>query len=261
MVNTTSDKSKPVDKFIELGANMAGGVAGAAVGFFTGGPAGALIGAAFGPALAHAVREVGSDLYNRHLSQREMARIGAVMFYAAEKFRENIENGQQIRQDGFFQEQPGERADAEEIVEGILLSAQREHEEKKLNYYGNLLANIAFHPKIDKAQANLLIRMGQRVSYRQMCLLALFAHSDSFNLRQGDYRASEIDTDRIPLLQEIHDLYSQGLLNCSGNALLGMRDIIPANMNVQGMGATLHNLMELCKVDAQNLNTIAVMLK
>jgi len=115
----------------------------------------------------------------------------------------------QVRHDDFFEDQLYQRSAAKEIVEGVLLAAQREHEEKKLLYYSNLLANIAFHPEIDRAHANLLIRLGERLSYRQLCVLSLFKQKSKFNLRQQDYRSSGTvsELDKVVLLQEIFELY------------------------------------------------------
>lgn len=263
MNNMKEGKFESVTALIKYGANLAGSSAGAAVGALVGGPAGAVIGAVSGTTLTDAFVNIGFEISNRFLGNREKERIGAVFAFAIEKVQENINNGQQIRQDGFFQQQLGERATAEEIVEGMLLAAQREHEEKKLRYYGNLLANIAFLPDVDNAQANLLIKLGESISYRQICILALFAPGRDFNLKQENYRDGNIKTaERAALLQEIYDLYSRGMLtNLSGSALLSMTDITPALTRIQGTGVTLYNLMELWKIDVQELHPIAKILR
>ncbi|MCK4351797.1 hypothetical protein KAW65_00125 [candidate division WOR-3 bacterium] len=262
MANPKNNKSESIDDLVTVGSDIAGGVAGASVGFFTAGPGGAVLGGISGPLLAHTFRRLAKEIKHRFLGKREEVRIGATIAFAAEKIQENIANGQQVRQDDFFREQLNERASAEEILEGVLLAAQREHQEKKLQFYGNLVANISFHPEIDRAQANLLIRLGEDISYRQMCLLALFAHKGKFGLRQEDYRGTgNIDATIGVLLQEIYNLYSRGMVNCSGEALLGLKDVRPAKMNVQGAGATLYNLMELWKVSAQELNRLTTLLR
>lgn len=264
MANQNSDKSESesIDDLISIGSEIAGGVAGATVGFFTGGPTGAILGGTTAPLLKHVFRNIATEIKHRILGRREEARIGATIAFAAEKIRENIANGQQIRQDSFFQKQIDERAAADEILEGVLLVAQREHQEKKLQFYGNLVANIAFYPEIDRAQANLLIRLGEHISYRQICLLSLFVHKEKFNLRQEDYRnAGSIGEAKVALLQEIYDLYSQGMLNASGEALLGLGDVKSGKMNVQGTGVMLYKLMELWKVDIKDLDAIAILLR
>lgn len=89
----------------------------------------------------------------------------------------------EIRQDDFFNK-INERSTADEILEGILLSAQREHQEKKVQFYGNLIANIAFDPSIDREQANFLIKLDESLSYRQICLLSLFVNKDKYKLKK-----------------------------------------------------------------------------
>ncbi len=197
------------------------------------------------------------------LGKREEVRVGAVLAFAGEKIREKMENGEQVRQDGFFEEQPDDRSDAEEIFEGVLLAAQREHQEKKLRFYGNLVANIAFDPTISRERANLLLKMGEELTYRQMCLLAIFAIPDKtgVGLKQGDCRGSNrIEPEVGAVLQEAYDLYTRNLVNAGGDALLGLTDIDPANMQVQGSGVYLYNLMELWGIDLRDLNHTASLL-
>jgi hypothetical protein len=45
-----------------------------------------------------------------------------------------------------FRIAPDDRGVAREILEGVLLAAQKERQEKKVTLYGNLYANIAFDP-------------------------------------------------------------------------------------------------------------------
>lgn len=252
MVPQKRKEKLAVDDLIKIGSEIAGSAAGATIGFFTAGPAGAALGGATGPLLAYTFSRLGAEMRRRQLGPREELRIGATFAFAAERIKQKLANGEQIRQDGFFQKQPNERAAADEILEGILLVAQREHQERKLPFYGNLIANIAFHPEIDRAQANLLIRVAERISYRQICLLALFGSPEKQNLglRQEDYsKAGKVGAARVGLLQEIYELYSQGMLNASGVALIDLPGVTPGKMNVQGTGAMLYNLMELWRID------------
>ena len=155
-----------------------------------------------------------------------------------------------------------ERPQYEEIIEGFLLSVQGEHEEKKLPFIENLQANVFFDSKIDKDQINLMIKISKDISYRQLCILSIFAHTEKFDLRERNYRKIEtLGEKRIFLLQEIADLKAQGLLNCSGEACLGLSDVNPSKMRIQGTGAMLYNLMELWNIDKCDLDSIVVLLK
>jgi hypothetical protein len=59
------------------------------------------------------------------------------------------------------------------------MAAQREFEERKIIFLGNLVANIAFDDSITRPLANQLIS----ISYRQMCIMSLFAQSANFCMR------------------------------------------------------------------------------
>jgi hypothetical protein len=60
----------------------------------------------------------------------------------------------------------------------------------------------------------------------------------------------------IPLLYEIFDLYSRGLISGGGGAILGLTDINPSEIVVQGAGSVLVNLMELVTIDPADLNAL-----
>ena len=256
------DNDEQIRDLIETGTDITGGAVGAAAGLLIGGPAGAIAGGASGPAAARALRYLASEFTHRVLGQREEARVGAVLEFAAEKIQQNIEQGQQVRQDGFFEEELGERSPAEEVFEGVLLAAQREPQEKKIRFYGNLVANIAFHSEIDREQASFLISLGESLSYRQLCLLRLFAVNNKFRLREKDYREGDLSgAERIALIQEIYNLFGRGLLGAGGEAMLGVTDVNPGKMTVQGVAATLHNLMELWGIPLQDLEQTARLLR
>jgi hypothetical protein len=171
----------------QAGADIAGGATGAAVGLLIAGPVGAVAGGLAGPSISHTLQKIGREISKRLLGKREEKRIGAALVFAARKIEANRAAGQPLRTDGFFIEQPDGRSPADEITEGVLMVVQREHEERKLPFYGNLLANLAFQSGYDRAQANLLVQLAQRLSYQQLCLLALVVHKERFPM-QPSYR-------------------------------------------------------------------------
>lgn len=265
-----SDPEESNSKFkriLELGQDVAGGVGGGIIGAIVDGPVGAIAGGALGPTLVHTLRTIGSEISNRYLGNREMTRIGATFLFAVKKVQDNIDNGQKIREDDFFGEQSEDRSIAEEVVEGTLLVSQREHEEKKLRFYGNLVANIAFHPEIDRAQANLLLRLSSGASYRQLCALAIFSRTGKSDLRDEDYThyTEQIDKEKAALLQEIYDLYTKQMLLClpyrmSGSAMTNFLCIKPSEMGLIYAGETLFELMELWTIDPKDLKMVEELL-
>jgi len=51
------------------------------------------------------------------------------------------------------------------------------------------------------------------------------------------------------------------MLNASGEALLSLVDVNQVKMGVQGTGVTLFNLMELWRIDTQELTQIVTLLQ
>jgi hypothetical protein len=115
----------------------------------------------------------------------------------------------------FFDDAFGERSADKEIFEGILIAAQREHQEKKLRFLGNLVANIAFHPEYDRAHTNRLIKVAEELTFQQLCILSLAGSEDHLRLAPGeeeyqDHRPPRVE--QIGLITEIHDLSQRQML-------------------------------------------------
>lgn len=249
--------------------NSTGAGTGALVGLGLGGPLGAVGGAAIGSALGGEVE----DLLQRALSKQERIRIKILTEYVIKKIENNIATGHRIWDDDFVRDGPISRSSAKEIVEGLYISAKEDHEEKKLFYYGNLLANILFHSDIDRFQANLFIRIFENLSYRQLCIMALIEHKYKFKLRNEDYRPEGpgyddrlilLEYQKISLLQEIKELHILDLVAMPANVILSIPAIIPAELILQGTGGAIYELAELNDLyrnDYEELERIAGLLK
>jgi len=245
---TSESTHRTIEDLVRAGSGLIGASTGAALGALAGGPEGAIIGAAAGSLFASGVSAVANEVKERLLGPREIQRIGAALVAAVQHYEKAIAEGRTPREDGFFDVANG-RAAAEEVIEAVLLVAQREHQEKKLERLGALLANIAFDETVNAEQANLLVKLAEDLSYRQLCLIAFFGSDIGTRTRDQSYaKAGILETNVIALLVEIYMLYTRGLLNCSGTALLSIADIVPAKMRTQGIGAVLHNLMELSEL-------------
>jgi hypothetical protein len=190
---------------IEMGADIAGNAAGAAVGFIVAGPAGSVVGAAATPVLTGILKTIGSEIKSRLYSERELIRAGGALAFAVQKIRSNLNAGKKLRSDDFFSSSAGDRGAAKEILEGILLAAQKEYQEKKVKFYGNLYANIAFESDIDRSHANYLVGLLDRLSFRQLCCIAGFKDGYEFVYIQEPQNA-------IDLVNELNELASLGIV-------------------------------------------------
>jgi hypothetical protein len=250
-----------------------GGAAGGFIGFSATGPLGAAAAGAAGVVATKALIRIYHEVEGRLLSKREKARIETIKDCAIRKFEEKSAKGMIPRRDGFFEDPAinltacveipvGKLPAAEEIYEGILLAAQREHEEKKVQFLANLLVNFAFYPIVDKSMANLLIKLGKAITYRQMCIISIFGRTNEFELRKENYRGlEEIKFTVISLLEEIADLWKQEILTSSAPGLKGMTSINPSKMMLQGMGTLLYELMELQEIDKADIELVVLLLK
>ena len=259
-----AEENDRLQQLINYGTEIAGGAAGAALGFFIGGPVGAVIGGAGGPAAAITLRNIGQEILERHLGSREKVRVGAAFTIAAADICQRIESGESLREDGFFDEKQTGRSDAEEVAESVLLKAQREPEEKKIEYMGYLLASIAFNPQISVHMAHQLSKITEQLTYQQLGILKLCTVKAGYRLRNTDYREDRIslaDKDLYQALYECADLHNKEYINFGGEIASGLTNAIPSGMTLQGIGRDLFNLMKLTLIPDEDIAPIAAQLK
>jgi hypothetical protein len=159
-------------ELIGLGSEVIGGAAGAAIGL-VGGPPGAVGGAVAGVAVTRGLKRVAQEIHDRALSPRQRARAGLALMYAADEIAARLMAGEAPREDGFFDERPGERPPSQELLEGVLLKATSEYEERKVRYLGALYASVVFEPSASPASANSFLRTVDSMTYGELVCLAL----------------------------------------------------------------------------------------
>lgn len=148
------------------------------------------------------------------------------------------------------------------MAENILLKTQREAEEKKLPYMANLLANVAFDISISGQMAHQIVKAAEALTYRQICLLALFSGLLPFPLRKTDYRSkNEFPTELMQILYECYDLAIRGFVSTGGTPAFGPSDINPSVARVQGLGAHMFNLMGLAQIPITELDPLVTQLR
>ena len=228
---------------------------GGTIGSFLGGPLGTVVGLG----LTHAVHEVLSRL----LSRRQEDRAEVVLSVAQERIRELHDEGHEPRQDGFFDDRAEKRADWEEVAEGTLISAMNDYEEKKARFYGYLIANIVFDDKVDRGMAHSLLRLGQQLSYRQLCLLALVEQKDQQPLPK-ERRTSNVDWATWAVQRDLDEL-GYGRMELVQVApregeRLPTNIGVPADLILASGGVALSVLMELSRIERKDLRELADLL-
>lgn len=243
-------------ELIDTSIDVTGSAAGTGLGLLLAGPGGALLGAAAGPVITSVVKLMAVEIKTRIIGNREEVRIGAALTYALIKIEEKFKEGNEINSkylDDNLHNQT--RSTAKETLEGILLTAQREYEEKKLKYIGNLYGNVLFK-EYNRAFIISLIRMIEPLSYRQLVIIKVIGDIDKYDLKKPisaptfdirklnsentqanlDYRIVDDD-----IMAELNDLKNKMIVKHRGGnpENLYYKDILT------NLGKTLYDLMEL----------------
>jgi len=160
--------------------------------------------------------------------------------------------GERLRNDGFF---AGSGSDGEEVAEGILLVAEREFESRKLPLHAELIASLAFDV-VDRATANLCVRLMERLSFRQLCLLAALSRGairgqlrkHGFKGQVGDQTGKPavgwiVTHDAHGILVEMMELAQLGLIRRpDSSGVILFTDLEPQSMRPEGIGEQLISL-------------------
>ena len=257
-------KNNRLQQLISYGMPLLGAGASAAVSSTLGliGPEGAAIGGMVGKGVEIWLSNVGQEISERHLGTREKVRVGAAFAIATAEIQRRLENGESRRNDGFFDEKQSGRSDAEEVAEHVLLKAQREPEEKKIQYMGYLLSNIAFNSEISVHMAHQLTKIAEQLTYRQLCILKFCTVKNKFSLRDENYRNQQTVSIHLrQLLYECADLHSREYIHVTDDVLLGVTNIKPSGMTLQGLGGDLYKFMQLALIPEEDIAPIAEQLK
>jgi hypothetical protein len=181
---------------------------------------GAAIGGAPGALAGKAIDIVGGEVLDRALAREERRRTEGLFKAAKARLEERLARGERLRDDDFFTTPPSlarrmsspwgaPRPPAHEIFEAVLLCAGRTYEESKLPHLAELPIALAFDPEVSPSYAHYLVRIADRLSYRQLLLLQIF-NGDSLEpgLTDGDVRPDS----RTGVGMEMEELARAGLL-------------------------------------------------
>lgn len=240
---------------IEAGSSLVGGVAGAALGGALGGPPGAVLGSAAGASLEAALREVAS----RWLSDREQVRVGAAATYARQAIEARLADGEEPRDDGWFDAQPRGRSAADELLEGTLLIARRQHQERKVQFIGRLMGNLCFESGIDEFVGDWLLRQADELSWTQYVLLAAIG-VPSVTLPAADVQAGIQDWASWGMHEQLADLgYARRELvgapsRTTARMGLSLPNTTMSELTLRSGGQLLFELMSLADVPPADIN-------
>lgn len=241
-----------------IGATGVGGAA--LVGFLMGGPGGAVAGGAAGALLQDGLKHVVGQVAERFTTQTEQERIGSCLVLAYEQIAERLNEGIPLREESFFRpRQRGQnkkiRSEAEDLLEGAFLASRNAYEERKVELLARFYANIVFQHDVDSAHANYVLTLANNLTYRQLVLIGIIgSRLRSDTVRDGDFREEgRLNQLQVGVMFEIYQLVTLDLV-CSVDAayILGVADINPTRLSLQGTGIQIYNLLRPDMVDAED---------
>lgn len=207
----TDDESSRLDRAVEGGAALLSQTAGTALALIS--PEVGLAGPAVAWLSTPLLRRAGEAVVNM-VSQRGAERAGAALLVVRADAAEHAECGETPRSDGFSESHDGRRPDSDELLEGVLMYAAASYEERKVVLLGHLYAGVAFDAGVSAEEAHYLLKLADRLTYRQLVVLATLQDPESSNrLAKASYQRDEGTTGPTDALAlELDDLADQGAL-------------------------------------------------
>tara|TARA_R110000744_G_scaffold160863_1_gene277202 strand:+ start:109 stop:900 length:792 start_codon:yes stop_codon:yes gene_type:complete len=238
---------------IEKGAEIGGSLSSAVISLAVAAPLGAIVGAIAGPLISSAFSYVGNEISDKFLSPRESSRIGATYSLAYDNINRKIEKGETIRDDDFFTSSDGERSSAETLLEGALLSVRNEYEEKKIKYYANFISNLNFDKTISYEKGNVLLKIIEQLSYRQLITIAYFRKIGLLDTNNWSisFQNKESLNSYNDFYYEIMELYNIKLLKEKEGISMMVR-----TLKLSSFGEIMFNLLELDKIEDDDISII-----
>lgn len=263
-----ADDTSSYEFWISLGSQITGGIAGAVVSLTCGGATGTVLGGAASPIISTTLFNILNDFSNRRLSHKEKVRVGAAATYIIHKITSNINDHHHPREDGFFDRDQCDKSDADEILEGVFIKCQSSHEERKVLYYSNLFANIAFTNNISSDEANYYLHLVETFNYRKLKILALLlrknelSHIKLFDQNMENYEVQDLGYEYVSITQEIWELFNYGLvtqtyLDKDDYAIIHYSHVIPAKLHLSLMGTRLAQLLGLLEMPLKEIEELA----
>ncbi|MDE0426156.1 MAG: hypothetical protein OXN25_14960 [Candidatus Poribacteria bacterium] len=219
------------------------------------------------PTLANSLKNIGQEYAERMLSPRENLRVGSALILAAEGIRERLKN-ENPREDGFFDKNHTGRADAEEVLENMVLKVQREPEEKKARYIAKIYENSVFEQEISADLSHKIIKSAEQLTYQHLCILSMVGRREKGEDALRDLQLNPQLDHPLELSKLLHDCfelvtngYIQGGLTFIFNGRLPQYETLnPNSMLLESIGKAIFDLMNLQDISEKDIKPIAKLL-
>ncbi len=195
------------------------------------------------------LRDLADDLAEGALPSRERARAGAALAFAVEHAATLSQRDRRVRADGFFTERAGGRVAAREVGEGVLLAARASADDRRVRHLGYLLAEVVVSPDVDAALADRTLRTAERLSWRQLALLAAAGRRDRHPLPLTPLPVDPRSWTTWGALEDLIELQQAGLLDppiaVPRPGAAAQPRLRPADLRLTRHGVLVHRLLAL----------------
>lgn len=183
--------------------------------------------------------------------------MGSLYLLAQDRIAQRLNAGEQLRSESFFKPRERKktrklRSEADELLEGTFLAARSAYEERKVQLLANFYANVVFRDDLDSGHANYILSVMESLTYRQLTGILIIGTGGLQDLvRAKDFRGEgTLEPLQVGVLFELFQLVKLDLVTDSTSSyILGVADISPAQLRLQGTGAELFNLMTPVPLD------------
>ena len=186
-----------------------------------------------GQAVSDFVQNNLYNLVNQFSSQRQAKRVTDVTEIALNGIRCRLEDGETLRDDGFF-EREIDRSYATEALETVLLKSRDESEEKKIPYLGKLFEEACFNSKIDSGTVHFLCKESESLTYRQLCIIKM-VNEKEYRLREKSikedpqFKTGQLETGQnvYTIPSDKHFILTELVTLCNREYIVGRVSSVP----------------------------------
>ena len=206
--------------------------------------------------LLSALQPVAEDFASRALSTKERDRVDRTYEEIIDKIWKRLEAGSVPRTDDYWAPNAERVSNATVLLEGVLIKARDEYEEKKRRYFPNLCANMCFAEHLAYERLNTILRLFEQLTYRQLQILAYVNHNEEINIKGWESNIRLItETDKYyDIYCEVLNLYNSNLLR---NPQRGWSSEGVSCLNLSPLGKDMVLLTELDNMLESEISEVA----
>jgi len=199
------------------------------------------------PVVQRTISRVLTVFQGKSFAKIESARMGVCYNSLVESIKKNEADGKPYN-DAFFS-QGSVYGKIDELAEAVLRAAMDDSQIVKSHHYGKLLGNALYQTKYDESSIFLLLRIAQKLSFDELCLLAVLNDMPQKNyevLVNGDDKRAE-------LMVMMANLKASGILRRMPPFSVGAT---LDNLQISVLGKDLYTLMDLQELDPNAISDL-----